>query len=395
MIKLTFTGDLMSLIPQNKYAFKKGSYNYDSVFGKILGLLSESDYVIGNLETPVAGEEFGYTSLPTVFNTPIEFTKAAQNAGFDFLSLANNHCLDRGHNGLKSTIENIKNLGIDYSGAYLNEDESKIPFIKEINGIRIAILTYTYGTNSKWQGHVFDNTDSWKVDLTRAQDKFVGSNKPSVLGKMRGVIKGILPQYIVELIRPNVIGDCVEKSEILPEDKIFDDRMKAKIEYAKQNADISIMYLHSGGQYNDEVGNYTKTLSRRIIEYGCDHVVCSHPHCVLGYENIDEHVVFYSLGNFCFTPEYGYYKHGVFADYSILLNFYIDNQDKSVKRKTVVIAKCVRKGDGSEVVPVVDLYGRSSIRQQKKLKSDCLGVLKRLTGKESDIEMTKYEIDIM
>ena len=114
-LKITFTGDLLSLLPQNKASFNKkdNSYDYTPVFDKITYLLNNSDYVVGNLETPIAGEDLGYTYLPTVFNTPIEFLYAIKNAGFDFVSIANNHCLDRQLEGLNKTIENIEKTGLD------------------------------------------------------------------------------------------------------------------------------------------------------------------------------------------------------------------------------------------------------------------------------------------
>lgn len=93
----------MALLPQNNASLDKktGIYNYDRIFEKVAYVLKDSDYVVGNLETPIAGEELEYTKEPTVFNTPLAFAQSIKKAGFDFVSIANNHCLDRGVIGLK------------------------------------------------------------------------------------------------------------------------------------------------------------------------------------------------------------------------------------------------------------------------------------------------------
>jgi poly-gamma-glutamate synthesis protein (capsule biosynthesis protein) len=93
--KITFIGDLMCLKEQNEMIIKKyKQYYYDDVFKLVKRFFEESDYVVGNLETPVAGSEMKYTYQPMSFNAPEAFLHAIKSAGVHFVSMANNHCLD-------------------------------------------------------------------------------------------------------------------------------------------------------------------------------------------------------------------------------------------------------------------------------------------------------------
>lgn len=396
-LKLSFTGDLMALIPQNDIAFDKntGKYNYDGIFDKITYILKNSDYLVGNLETPIAGEELGYTKEPTVFNTPLAFAQSIKKAGFNFVSIANNHCLDRGVIGLKNTILNLENIGLEYSGAYLTEELSENPFVKDIQGIKVAILAYTYGTNSKWQNNELHGESRYLVDLFRKQDEFCDVNDRTVSYRVKRYIKKNLPRTLCEAIKSSVIEDCVllEKEE----DMLYLQRLKNKILKAKQNSDITIMCMHAGGQYNSHVGKYTYDLVHKLKEYGCDLIVGSHPHCVLNSEYIDDVYVTYSLGNFCFTPNWGYYKKGVFAEYSIVLNIYIDEVTKNIIKKTIYVTKVIVDSDGNSVVyHLKDLYSLlKNDRDKKKLYLDACSVLSRYFGRGiGSFDISSLEIDV-
>lgn len=172
-IKITFIGDLMCQLPQIQASRREVGYDFGAVFNKVSFLFQHSNYVIGNLETPIAGHALGLTSTPTNFNAPIEFAQAAQNAGLGFFSIANNHCLDRGTEGLFNTINNLKKLEVDFSGGYKTSAESQMPFVKSINGLRIAVLAFTYGTNSEWLDNGLDEKNKDCVDLFRKQDDFL------------------------------------------------------------------------------------------------------------------------------------------------------------------------------------------------------------------------------
>ena len=374
-IKISFTGDLMVLSPQLKSSFEKNtkSYDFDIIFSRIRKYLKTSDYVIGNLETPLAGKDLGYTHKETVFNTPIEFGYSLKDAGFTFLSIANNHCLDRHTIGLRNTINNLKTINIDFGGGYLDNSESLSDCVQVVNGKKIAIFTYTYGTNSLWQNNKLQENEKYIVDLLREQDEYIGTHKTK-FSVFKKILKRILPQTIKEKIKPIVIQDCVKESSI---DVAYISRMRERISKARKTADIVLLYLHSGGQYNSSVGSYTKNLVDEISTWGvADAIIINHPHCVLKHEWVNNTLVTYSLGNFCFTPNWGYYYKGVYADYSIVLNAYINQYSNKIEYYTFYITKCVKQKDGNSVV-----YHVKDIKS-KSVYNDCLAVLSRFFDKK-------------
>lgn len=354
--KISFTGDIMAYLPQNKASYINGEYDYSKIFSQVQALLHKSNYVIGNLETPIAGKNLKYTQEETVFNTPIEFAQAVRKAGISIVSLANNHCLDRGLIGLRNTIENVHKCGIDTFGCYLTEESSKQPYIFEIDGFKIGLLGYTYGTNSRWQKNQLSFEDDYSVDLFRKQDDYIQHSEKSTLRSIKKFIKSFIPHFLDEKIRNIVVLDGVKTSDIRDDDRRYVDRMNKKIQRAKDNSDIVIMCMHSGGQFNDEIGEYTESLVKRIMNAGCDILVGNHSHDILGYKKYAGKLITYSLGNFCYTPKYSDYKNSVLSEYSILLHLYIDTDLKLVSKTTVSLLKTIKQSDGNSVVyPVHDL----------------------------------------
>ena len=96
-MKITLLPDIMCEPPVLKAAKRRGGkYDFCGVFAHTKELIGESDYVIGNLETPLAGKEAGYTNTHICFNAPDEYADALIDAGVDLVSTANNHTFDRG-----------------------------------------------------------------------------------------------------------------------------------------------------------------------------------------------------------------------------------------------------------------------------------------------------------
>lgn len=385
MIKISFTGDLMSLIPENKAAYNKGVYDYRPVFSKIAPILQEADYVIGNLETPIGGEALGFSTDETVFNTPSDFAKAAADAGFRCFSLANNHCLDRGIIGLDNTIDYLDSIGIVHVGAYKTLEDSKNIPIVEVAGKRIALLSYTYGTNSEWRNNKLSKENSYRVDLLREQSDFNNIIVNPNLQRIKSIIKRILPQYLREKIKPIIVESCVKTEETFEDSIEYYNKIAEKIAKAKEKSDVVIMLLHCGGQYNSKVDNYTKSVCHAIIDLGCDLVVTNHPHVILPYEKYKGKLILYSLGNFCFTPGFGYYYKGVCADYSLIFNLYLDKNGDNTKT-SVQICKSVTEKDGHSVVyPLYDLIKQSEGKKKIRLLKDLKTVLTRFYGDKADL----------
>ena len=268
-----------------------------------------------------------------------------------------------------------------------------------IKGLRVAVLAYTYGTNSEWLNNVLDEEHKDCVDLFRQQDAFknVSSGKvSSIINPLKSMAKKILPQSVREIIKPIVIEDCVKETALSPCDEYYDKKLREKIRIAKGNSDVVIMYMHSGGQFNSTVGEYTKVLAHRLIDYGCDFVIGSHPHCVLNYEIYNGKFIAYSLGNFCYTPNYGYQYDGVYSDYSVIVNLYFDIEKKELYRKTVNVLKVVKEADGNSVVyPVFQLLKTASGKQRQQLLNDISAVLNRFLRRnfEGDLNQEEFDVD--
>ncbi len=153
--QMVVVGDITAHIPQISQAENPdGSYNFNPSFEIIAPYLQAADLAVGDLETCQAGPDIrslgwgvsGYTGYPE-FNAPDQFAEALQAAGFDALSFANNHTLDRGYDGVVRTLTHVRSLGIDTFGSYKSWEERNSPLIIDIDGLKIAFLGYTYGTN--------------------------------------------------------------------------------------------------------------------------------------------------------------------------------------------------------------------------------------------------------
>ena len=179
MIKLSFIGDLMCMKAQNEASMKKfGKFDFKPQFAACKSLFADSDYVIGNLETPIN------PSRPTSefdirFNSSLEYLEAVKDLGVNFVSLANNHVLDQGLEGLAETVGCVENMELDYSGAYKCESDSEKIFVKEISGVKFSILCHTFSTNSQVNGNYLRGGQLCLVDLLNKQKKMLQHWEPN------------------------------------------------------------------------------------------------------------------------------------------------------------------------------------------------------------------------
>ncbi|MTI49746.1 CapA family protein [Sporosalibacterium faouarense] len=241
------TGDIMFHTTQIISAFNKenGRYDFRSVFEKVKPYISSADLAIANFESVVAGPQYRYTGYPT-FNSPIETLQALKATGLDVLSTANNHSLDKGKHGLINTIDKINELGMDSIGTY--KEPSERVRIKEINGIKIGLLAYTYGCNGL------------ESLLTTSE-----------LGTM------------VNIIDENKIKRDIEKADEL-------------------GADITAVVIHWGNEYQLSPSNEQIQLGEKMVQWGADIILGSHPHVIQKSEIINHNgsnkFIIYSMGNF-------------------------------------------------------------------------------------------------
>lgn len=145
--EILFAGDAMQHSAQiSASALSTGGHDYSPCFDALTDYVSAADLAVVNLEAPLGGKP--YSGYPC-FSAPDEYPHALTQAGFDVLLLANNHILDRRDRGLHRTLDQLRNDSIPHLGVYHNQADrdSLCPMLLDINGFKIALLNYTYGTN--------------------------------------------------------------------------------------------------------------------------------------------------------------------------------------------------------------------------------------------------------
>ena len=145
-IRLAFVGDLMCHASQFEKARTSTGYDFHPVFEPVKKYLSEADFTFGNLETVTAGAEAKFTGYPQ-FNTPAEFLDALKASGFDVLTTANNHSLDRRFPGVVRTLEELDKRNLYHTGTARSASERNTPLILQRGSVRLGVLAYTFSTN--------------------------------------------------------------------------------------------------------------------------------------------------------------------------------------------------------------------------------------------------------
>lgn len=141
-------GDTLCHRPLFNAAYDKntGIYDFSSMFKYVEKYFENSTINIGNCESPMAGAEGGYSGNPR-FNAPEHLAIDLKELGVDIMTTANNHCLDRDFSGLSSTLSFLDAAEISHVGTARTEEEQNTILFKDLNGIKTAFISYTYGTN--------------------------------------------------------------------------------------------------------------------------------------------------------------------------------------------------------------------------------------------------------
>lgn len=242
-VSFLFAGDAMQHTAQLDAASKDGVYDYSSYFKHVSDDIKAADIAVVNLEVTLAGKP--YTGYPR-FGAPDQYAFALKEAGFNVFLTANNHILDKGRKGLERTLSVLDSMNVKHTGVFQNAEKRELfyPLMLIKNGIRIAMLNYTYGTNG------------------------------------------------FEVTPPNVVN-YIDKNQILKD-----------IDRAKQmKADIIIANMHWGNEYQLKPSKNQTELADFLIRNGVKLVIGNHPHVVQPIDVRKEgdsikSVVVYSLGNF-------------------------------------------------------------------------------------------------
>jgi len=240
--RLLFVGDIMlGRHVGELIAIQGTTYPFDAIRSVIEG----ADLAFGNMESPL-------TTMPRVvggydLRAEPAYAETVALAGFDILSLANNHATDNGRDGLRQSMQTLADLGIGWTGAGETVAEARAPAIRVVNGVRIAYLAY-------------DGTHACSV----ATSTKAGCNVLNLVG---------------------VVAD---------------------VEAAREAADFVVVSFHWGEEYQPLPNDYQQRVAKRVASAGADLIVGHHPHVVQPVEWVmgdgRDHptLVAYSLGNFLF-----------------------------------------------------------------------------------------------
>lgn len=221
-----------------------GTYDFTSMLSSIKPISSKYDLAYYNQETILGGKDLGYSNYPR-FNSPQEVGDAFVDAGFNLVSLATNHTMDKGEQGVLNSVSYWKTKsGVVSSGQWSSDEErnQSITTIHEVNNIRYAFISYTIWTN--------------------------GLNTPT--GK----------EYL-----NNVYSE---------------EKAKADIEAVRDKVDFVIVAMHWGTEYSFKVDAKQEEIANYLSSLGVDLIIGAHPHVIQTVEYINNKKTFvvYSLGNF-------------------------------------------------------------------------------------------------
>lgn len=248
---LAAIGDVMCHNTQYMDAYNSStdSYDFSYVFEDIQTYIQSADISIGSLETTFAGKDRGYSNYPT-FNSPEQLAYDLSEMGLDVLSTAGNHSLDKGFSGLSNTLDVLDDANISHSGTYRIQEDRNSVLIKDVKGVKVAILSYTYGTNG----------------IPVPSDK----------------------EFCVNLIDKDLIKQDIENAK-------------------SQNADVIISCMHWGIEYQTTQNDEQEDLAEFLFENGVDIILGNHPHVLQPMEKrsvtladgtVKDCFVVYALGNF-------------------------------------------------------------------------------------------------
>ena len=231
-------------------AGNNGSYDFAPLYQNIKPIVQAADVAVINQETLICGGDYEISGSNFNFNSPVELGDTMVDVGFDVFTLANNHMLDKRIDGLESSMDYwdgmMEKYPITVLGAYRNEADQNRIRIQEVNGMTIAYLAYTYGMN----GYQIPEGSEVKIGLT--------------------------------------------SDEAL---------IQRQIQEAKEYADAVVVAAHWGIEDSHYVSPEVKDLAAKMINWGADVILGSHPHTAETMEYITradgtQGFVFYSMGNF-------------------------------------------------------------------------------------------------
>lgn len=238
-----------------------GGYDFSAFFIKTEEYFKKADMATANLEVTLGGSESGAFSGYPAFNAPDSLLDVIKDSGLNFLTTANNHCYDTGLYGLKRTVQQLKSNNIDFLGTK-EVDSDQTYLVKDVNGIKIGIVTYTY-ENQAPEGQKSINGNMVASEGLSLINSFNYDRIDLFYAEAQGVV------------------DAMEQ----------------------QGAEAIVFYMHWGEEYQLSANTWQKAIAQKLCNMGVDVIVGGHPHVVQPVELIysedsqNTTVCIYSMGN--------------------------------------------------------------------------------------------------
>ena len=295
-IKLSYVGDLLLLKDQVTSAYNEdtGSYDFSGVFEYAAPYLQEADLAIGVYEGPSAGGEKGYSTsnfgdgIPIYLNFPDEFAQAVKDAGIDLVTTANNHLLDMDLEGAMRTLDVLDDVGLLHTGSYRDQEEKDELMIVEVEGVKIAVLSY------------LTNINHYPIEEVSAETPWLTSIMPQ---SKHSHYDALLAEVEVDFARARESG-----------------------------ADLIMVMAHMGTQFSHETSNFQDHCNAFFAEQGADIILGDHSHAVQPIEYIGDTVVVNCPGNFA--------------------NSYIADDGDATAIAEIYISRDTKEVIGSSVIPM-------------------------------------------
>ena len=256
-------GDIMCHNTQIQGAKTNNGYDFSEYFTELAPYFKSANLAIGNLETTFGGTDGrNYSGNPGGFNAPDELSAAIANSGIGLLMTTNNHTYDTGFSGMKRTLDVVRNLGIQTNGSRKDETEAKY-IVKDLNGIKVGIISYTYETTSATQTNKYLNGIRLSAEAC-----------------------------------PLVNSFCYGKI-----DEFYAEAQEIITKMKQDGAEYITFYMHWGDEYKRTQNTWQKTIAQKLSNMGVNMIIGGHPHVVQPIEYIysedgqTETVCVYSLGN--------------------------------------------------------------------------------------------------
>lgn len=250
-ISLAAAGDVMLARKLDRLMKERG---IDYPFSQTAAVLFDADLAFANLESPLSTRGEKLLGKGIWFRGRPENAQALVQAGFDVLSIANNHAVDYDSPALLDTIEILQGFGIKTVGGGENIAAARRPVSVEVKGIKVTFLAYSEMTDIVW-------SFKYPRRLKATEDT-----------------PGIAPLVVDEIL--------------------------ADVAAIREETDFVVVSLHWGTEYRHQPESYQQEIAHRLIDGGVDLIIGHHPHCLQGIEVYKNGLIAYSLGNFVFDQNW-------------------------------------------------------------------------------------------